>query len=379
MMAYASSVTGQEVLHVLRMFASSSPTLDCLKRPADDADASAVCCDGQRTTSSSRVRPRRFLQYLRPQLRPANVEQDCPAVAEALSEAAENAENPEDYPRLLGRRRQPCQSQKPEQALEVPKETTLRGNDLQRPAMDTMQSTHVANDTALPTAGQSEEGKQAAADKNDVRQPEIEPSECFFLHARQMPPLDHRCKEAMSCLLDECDIQQVEAVLELQGPLSLMWFYIRERLHGFEVASTAWLPCEDVPEAKVCQLQFRMPLPADSPDSLKRLASIPSETATTVMVRLHSDKGMLLLNFETQTHDAPFGNNFWVADQFTFQQEAGGVRLRKFSGLRWTQALPWYAGIVGAVAESKAAASAITAGEAFARLLQEFVREMPPL
>jgi hypothetical protein len=202
----------------------------------------------------------------------------------------------------------------------------------------------------------------------EMWRPEEEPAASFFTRAEQIPPAEHRGKPAMSLLLENIELPQIRQALQEEGPTSLLRRYVGEHLRGCSVSGTAWQQCEN--GSQVCQLRFRMPLPADAPEAIKRLASIPAESATTVMIRLQADDTQVLLNFDTQTHDAPFGNNFWVADQLLFEPEAGGVRLRKFSGLRWTQSLPWYAGIVGVVADSKAAAGALPAGEAFARIAQ---------
>lgn len=204
--------------------------------------------------------------------------------------------------------------------------------------------------------------------EDELWRPEEEPAASFFTRAEQILPSEQRGKPAMSLLLEDVELQHIRQALQEEGPTSLLRRYVGEHLRGCSVSGTGWQQWEG--GSQVCQLRFRMPLPADAPEALKRLASIPAESATTVMVRLQADDSQVLLNFDTQTHDAPFGNNFWVADQLLFEAEAGGVRLRKFSGLRWTQSLPWYAGIVGAVADSKAAAGALPAGEAFARIAQ---------
>jgi hypothetical protein len=196
-----------------------------------------------------------------------------------------------------------------------------------------------------------------------------EPTRSFLDRAQSMPPLEHRGRLALTCFLNGAELPQLRRLLESEGSDSLLCRYIEEHLKGCDVSATPWRD-GDVHGTRVCQLRFRMPLPADAPEAFKRLAAIPSHTTATVMAQFQCDDSQLLLHFESQAHDAPFGNNFWVADQFCFEARPSGVQLQKFSGLRWTQSLPWYAGIVGTVAESKASASAGEAGEAFARIAE---------
>jgi hypothetical protein len=150
-----------------------------------------------------------------------------------------------------------------------------------------------------------------------------------------------------------------------------MRLFLEEHLKITEAQESSWARSERIPGTRVRRLRFRMPVPADVPQSVKRLISLPETSQVTLLARLGCSSDRVVLVQEICTHDVTYGENFWVRDILVFHSDpSGGVLFEKFTTIRWVVGLPWYASVLGTYIEMKAKEDSKNAGVFFAKYLQ---------
>jgi len=170
--------------------------------------------------------------------------------------------------------------------------------------------------------------------------------------------------------MSKATIEGIREVLSMDDNWPLCSF-LEEHLKITDVEETTWAPSHRIPGTLTRRLRFRMPVPADVPQAVKRLVSLPETTHVTFLARLGCSANKIILVQEVCSHDVTYGENFWAQDVMAFKTDpAGGVLFEKFATIRWVVALPWYAGVLGTFIEMKAKEDSKNAGIAFAKYLQ---------
>lgn len=148
--------------------------------------------------------------------------------------------------------------------------------------------------------------------------------------------------------------------------------FLQEHLKLTDVQDSNWAPSQRIPGTQMRRLRFRMPVPTDVPQAVKRLVKLPDTTKVTFLARLGCSPDKVTLVQEVCSHDVPYGENFWVQDVMTFNNDpSGGVILEKFTIIRWVTALPWYAAMLGPFIETKARDTSMKVGQKLVKYLEE--------
>jgi len=148
--------------------------------------------------------------------------------------------------------------------------------------------------------------------------------------------------------------------------------FLEEHLRLTDVQDSKWAPSQRIPGTQMRRLRFRMPVPTDVPQAVKRLVNLPDTTKVTFLARLGCSPDKVILVQEVCSHDVTYGENFWVQDVMTFNSDpSGGVILEKFTVIRWVTALPWYAAMLGPFIEAKAKDTSMQVGQKLVKYLEE--------
>lgn len=197
------------------------------------------------------------------------------------------------------------------------------------------------------------------------------PMMSFVPIADQLPdevPTDMQA--SVQVRMPKATIEGIREVLSMEDNWPLSSFLV-ESLQITDVEETVWASSHRIPGTLTRRLRFRMPLPADIPQAVKKLVSLPETTQVTFLARLGCSADKIILVQEACSHDVTYGENFWAQDVLAFTTDpAGGVLFEKFANIRWVVSLPWYAGVLGTFIEMKAKADSKNAGIAFAKYLE---------
>merc|ERR1711871_1481723 len=96
--------------------------------------------------------------------------------------------------------------------------------------------------------------------------------------------------------------------------------YYEQKQRSTQMSATPWAKATNKPKQPVRRLQFRMPVPQDVPKAIARLISLPKDSAMTVVGKMSSEEGELVLGLQIATHDVPFGEKFLVEESVVFSK-----------------------------------------------------------
>mmetsp|Transcript_50552 Transcript_50552/g.141560 ORF Transcript_50552/g.141560 Transcript_50552/m.141560 type:complete len:362 (-) Transcript_50552:135-1220(-) len=149
--------------------------------------------------------------------------------------------------------------------------------------------------------------------------------------------------------------------------------FLREVLECYDVSATDWAESDDASGALERRINYKTPLPDDVPDGVSRLCRLPGTILGTTLVSLHGvTDDELIVTQNSYTSNVLYSDRFWLHNTMSFKMDgAGGVTLRQWTEVIWSQPLPWTHGIVKFFIERKAKSGARDTASDFARIVGE--------
>lgn len=195
----------------------------------------------------------------------------------------------------------------------------------------------------------------------------------FYELADQVPPAEapQRQEPVFTQVMPEVSLELVRRALHAteNWPSQI---HLEQEMQATISKATPWVVSSKVEGTHMRRLQFRMPVPADVPQAVKKLAKVPNETACTLLSRIGSSDGLVVLVQEVVCHDITFGDSFSVVEVLSFRAHSeGGILFEKYVDVRWILALPWYAGAIRTFLEMKAKIDGKASASFWARYLRD--------
>lgn len=147
--------------------------------------------------------------------------------------------------------------------------------------------------------------------------------------------------------------------------------FLDEVMGCYDIDAAEWKPDPAIAGTLVRKCQYKAPVPADVPDTIKRIVGLPDVVTTTSAFRLHSGPGEVTLVQQSYTRDVMYGDRFKIQHTISFKQEPDGVVSRQWASVVWDQPLPWTHSMIRHFVEKKATADSRKMAPQVLRMIEE--------
>lgn len=165
-------------------------------------------------------------------------------------------------------------------------------------------------------------------------------------------------------------LQRLRDALGSDGGGAPLMILLRENLHFQDISETPWLE-GSVPGLSTQKTSYFAPLPADIPDFVKRLGSLPKRIRGTSLNSLHLCHDTLFLTVCSRFEGVMYGDRMHVLHTHTFKEDTSrGIEWSQWSKVHWTKPLPWTHQPLRSLIEKRAKAEAMASAPHFAAILE---------